>query len=219
MINFASIFENIFRNLPCSLDKIVARKVSNYSTVCDIGCGENNYYIGKIKMNRGGWKVGCDIFQPSVFLAKEKGIYNFLVVADLKQLPFKSKIFDVVLAVHVVEHVDKKEGEVFKELERIARRLLIIITPRGYVPFSFEGTGNNVYQEHRAGYDIEDFRKYNFQVRGIGCRFLCNRMYKEGKIPIPLRRIFSAMSIISTFVTYFLPRKADHLFCMKHFGI
>lgn len=93
----------------------------------------------------------------------------------------------------------------------------MILTPNGYVSFSFEEETSHIYQSHRSGYIAADFRDRDFCVQGIGCRFICNKRYKEGKLPVWLRRCFSALSSLLTCITCFYPGLADHLFCIKYF--
>lgn len=110
-----------------------------------------------------------------------------------------------------------EKDKIIEKLEMITRKVLIIFTPRGFVPFSYgEELPENIYQEHLAGYIIEDFRNNNFSIRGIGCRWICNKWYKEGKLPIWLRRFVSALSLLSTGITYFILQIAEHLFCVKY---
>ncbi len=216
MSNLISFVENILKILPYSPERIVARRILPEDIICDAGCGEGNFYYRIVRKKKiKNFCIGCDIFLPSLILAKEKNIYKGLVTADIRFLPFKPRQFDVVIASHVIEHLEK--DKILEKLEIIPKRLLIIFVPNEYVPFSFEDEIPNVYQRHRSGYIAEDFKHRDFFVRGIGCRFICNKWYKEGKLPVWLRRCFSALSSLLTCITYFYPRLADHLFCIKYF--
>jgi|GEM_PF-3779152 hypothetical protein len=53
-----------------------------------------------------------------------------VVIADACALPFKSKSFDCVVALDVLEHVEKrKRSEFVKELKRVARKKVVLTFP------------------------------------------------------------------------------------------
>ena len=43
------------------------------------------------------------------FLKKQK-VCDFLVIGDVKKIPFKNKSFDIILATEIIEHVTKNDG-------------------------------------------------------------------------------------------------------------
>ena len=47
----------------------------------------------------------------SVILGKRHRVYNDIILADARHLPFRRKSFDVILAAELVEHLEKKEGK------------------------------------------------------------------------------------------------------------
>ena len=61
------------------------------------------------------------------------------VVADVKALPFRSGVFDVVLASHFLHHFDGAEAaEVLRRLYDVARRALVVDDlRRARVPYAF----------------------------------------------------------------------------------
>ena len=82
----------------------------------------------------------------------------------MKFLPDKS--VDSVFAIDVIEHLEKDAGyELLRESERIARRQVVIFTPLGFYPQSYEGPGKadrwgmdgGFWQTHRSGWHPEDF--------------------------------------------------------------
>ena len=206
-----------------SPERIIAREVKRVGEVpliSDMGCGRGELIkrLRKLLGNFDQNSIGLDIFLPGLIELKKDNVYSWLIQADIGALPFKAKSLDVVIASHVVEHVDK-EALILPKLESVCKKLLIVYTPLGYTRFSMrEDREDNIYQKHRSGYDINDFKSSGFAVYGIGSRLICNRLYKEEKLPIFIRPLFSFSSILVTAITYFLPRFADHLLCVKRIG-
>ncbi len=201
-----------------SPERIIAKKmkqVISINNIIDVGCGKGELLSRLKKITKySKSSLGMDIYQPLFDNLKKKHIYTWLLIGDIRALPFKKKAFDVVIASHVVEHVEK--NRTLNNLVDIARRFLIVYTPQGETKFSpHEEAEENVYQRHRSGYGIEDFRREGFCVYGIGSRLVCGRLYKEGRLPIFIRRLFSLTSMLATIFTYFFPRFADHLLCIK----
>ncbi len=76
--------------------------------------------------------VGIDIFKSYLDEAKGKGVYQELILGDVRHLPLKDKSFDVVICMEVLEHLEKVDGEkLLGELERVAKRQVLLSTPVG----------------------------------------------------------------------------------------
>ncbi|MDP3013988.1 MAG: tetratricopeptide repeat protein, partial [Candidatus Subteraquimicrobiales bacterium] len=82
----------------------------------------------------------------------------------MKLLPERS--VDTVFALDVLEHFEKEEGLRFlEEASRVARRQIIIFTPLGFYPQTYDGANNQdrwgmkgaYWQAHRSGWCPEDF--------------------------------------------------------------
>lgn len=82
----------------------------------------------------------------------------------MKVLPDKS--VDTVFAMDVIEHLTKEDGyELIREAQRVARQQVIIYTPWGFFPQSYEdpnkpdrwGLDGGFWQTHRSGWSPEDF--------------------------------------------------------------
>lgn len=191
------------------------KRLGRVDNICDIGCGDGELFRRiKLILNYPRQSLGIDIFFPVLFELKKKNRFNWIINGSLLSLPLKEKAFDVVIASHVIEHVEKTNS--IEKLEYPCKKLLIIYTPRGFTKFSpNEDKEENIYQRHRSGWEVEDFRRSGFSVYGIGSRLICNSLYKKGKLPPFLRRFFSFASMFSTAVTFYFPRFADHLLCIK----
>lgn len=79
-------------------------------------------------------------------------------------LPDKS--VDTVFALDFIEHLEKPDGlRLLREAERVARRQVLIYTPHGFFPQSYDdpekhdrwGMDGGFWQTHRSGWELEDF--------------------------------------------------------------
>lgn len=76
------------------------------------------------------------------------------------------KSVDTVFALDFVEHLEKSDGFAFlQEAERVARRQMVVYTPLGFYPQTYEdpkkpdrwGMEGGFWQAHRSGWHVEDF--------------------------------------------------------------
>lgn len=79
-------------------------------------------------------------------------------------LPAKS--VDTVFALDFIEHLDKADGQrMLREAERVARVQIVVFTPHGFYPQSYDdhekpdrwGMDGGYWQTHRSGWMPEDF--------------------------------------------------------------
>jgi hypothetical protein len=79
-------------------------------------------------------------------------------------LPDKS--VDTVFALDFIEHLEKEDGlRMLREAERVARRQVVVYTPHGFFPQSYDdpskpdrwGMDGGYWQTHRSGWEMEDF--------------------------------------------------------------
>jgi len=79
-------------------------------------------------------------------------------------LPDKS--VDTVFALDFIEHLEKPDGlRMLREAERVARRQVVVYTPHGFYPQSYDdprkpdrwGMDGGYWQTHRSGWAPEDF--------------------------------------------------------------
>lgn len=140
---------------------------SDVVSVLDVGCGlalKSKYIPAQIR-------VGVDI-HPEYFRHVESEVPYVAVVYDIRRLSqiFLDKSFDVVIATDVVEHLEKQDAiRLMEDCERIARKAVVIETPKGFIPQNIDilGHGGDEYQTHRSGWSAEEFqeRGYNVKIR------------------------------------------------------
>lgn len=175
-------------------------------SILDVGCGEGGP-LG-FKKNKHFYAVGVDIFEPFLRKAKKQRFHDDYILSDVRSLPFSPKSFDTVLCSHVLEHLEKKEGEKLAEsLERIARLQIIVITPVGVScspPYN-----ENPWQEHRSTWTPVDMKQLGYKVRGYG-------------LPQPLSKRLKAkigplvyLHVIIGPLLFFFPRLAGNMVCVK----
>ena len=67
----------------------------------------------------------------------------------------------------MIEHLEKEEGiRMLKEMERVARKKIILTTPNGFLPVD-TGPEDNPEEEHISGWKVIDFKGQGFEVFGL----------------------------------------------------
>jgi hypothetical protein len=79
---------------------------------------------------------------------------------------FPDKSVDSVFALDFIEHLDKQDGlRMLREAERVARQQIVVFTPHGFFPQSYDDPGKpdrwgmdgGYWQTHRSGWAPDDF--------------------------------------------------------------
>jgi hypothetical protein len=79
---------------------------------------------------------------------------------------FPDKSVDTVFALDFIEHLEKEDGRrLLSETQRVARRQVVIFTPYGFFPQTYDdpnksdrwGMDGGYWQTHRSGWDFDDF--------------------------------------------------------------
>ncbi len=198
---------------PLEIDQLVIPLIDGY-TILDVGCGWGKW--GSLirtcwyRTNKGTGNtlpellIGTDLFLPSLKRVKSHKIYDDVVLCHAAFLPFRENVFDVVLAIEMLEHIEKSDGtKVLNEIERTSKNTVIVSTPH-ISPYR-EGTigpeGFNKYDAHISKWRVKDFRSRNYLVVGSG--FCINGR----SIPI-LKVLFAPLSL-------FFPIFSCYLVCVK----
>lgn len=209
------IISMISYRIPWTYYGILRGALRGATTVVDVACGPGipMYFLNHDKQYR---VTAVDLFDEYLKQAKESGIYDDVVKSDIRALPFTSMSFDTVVALHIIEHLPKKEGLAFLEqLERIAKRRVIIATPTGFL--KQDGYDGNFLQEHKSGWEPEDFERLGYQVIGQGW----NLFHGEGLIARGCQLLgpFAIIrDVISIILHPFLSRRPHHSYqivCIK----
>jgi hypothetical protein len=148
------------------LDAAVRDKVRDVDVVLDIGPGIRPQTLVKPYVH-----ICVDAHRPYLErLQQEAGddpryvLVNAVWDVALGMLPPKS--VDTVFAIDVIEHMEKEAGrKMLREAERVARQQVVIFTPLGFFPQSYDdpdepdrwGMDGAYWQTHRSGWELADF--------------------------------------------------------------
>ena len=145
---------------------LVASKVRHVDVVLDLGPGICPQPFFKPRVH-----ICVDAHRP--YLEHIKGKLGWdpryvFINAPWDQVigMFPDKSVDTVFALDFVEHLEKQDGQrMLREAERVARRQVVVYTPHGFFPQSYDdpakpdrwGMDGGFWQTHRSGWDFEDF--------------------------------------------------------------
>jgi len=132
--------------IPFILSEIRGRRI------LDIGCGAGIYgylirnkwqdcYPGRIQFedfqnrcilnDEPELLVGCDVTTENIRRVNKHQIYDYSCLANAANLPFKEGLFDTIICVEVLEHLEKKDAiKAIEQFKRIATQRLIITVPK-----------------------------------------------------------------------------------------
>jgi|TARA_Y100000294_G_C8540657_1_gene331026 ubiquinone/menaquinone biosynthesis C-methylase UbiE len=190
------------------------------SSVLDVGCGDGFPMVGFRNTRRNSevaeYMVGADAYMKSLFNCKSLKLYDEQILCDASILPFREKSFDTVLCLNLVEHLKKKEGVILlKEVERIARKQVILYLPVGYLPQPHKD--KNIYLEHKSGWIPQELEKKGYDVRGFSgfIHFRSSRLkYYVSKYHLQYLHYF--LLLLSQIIVYHIPGRAFEMFCRKN---
>jgi ubiquinone/menaquinone biosynthesis C-methylase UbiE len=133
----------------------------------DIGCGKGKWgYLIKTSHKPPSYIIGGDIDLNNLRYTKEHKIYDDVVLLDGSHLPFRNNSFDIVLAIEVIEHVEKMDGErLLDEVERLSTKKVIVSTPLLGARYWYSE------RHHISKWTVSDLRKRGYKVRGVGFSF------------------------------------------------
>lgn len=185
----------------------IEKHLKNSESILDIGCGEDSplkFLQGKYHM------VGIDGHKPSIVKSKRKKLHDDYIIGDLLTLNklAKQKSFDAVIALDVIEHFEKEDGyKLLDDMERIARKKVILITPNGFVP---QFNKDNKLQAHLSGWSVSDFKKRGYKVEGMYGTKLCG-IFRNEQAELRFKP-----RLLWTFVWGVLVETTHHLYTKKH---
>lgn len=135
-------------------------------SLLDIGCGVCSLL--------GGFDcpvmVGLDVHRPYLENRLHSSERIIPIHADALTIGrlFLPKTFSMTLLNDVIEHFDKEDGlRLLAMAETIAVKRIIVFTPRGFFPqsgFDYYNMQGEVYQEHRSGWEPEEFERMGYRV-------------------------------------------------------
>jgi hypothetical protein len=175
------------------LRSAVLSRVTPASSVLDIGCG-----ISPQDLVRPEHHFCCDphgeyVERLQQMVLSQRSSRHIVMKLDWRGVVevFPERSIDTVVAIDVIEHLDKQEGEdLLRATQRIARRQIILFTPLGFLPQHHEttdawGMSGAAHQEHRSGWTPEDFDS-TWEI------LACESYHLNDNLGRPLARPFGA---------------------------
>ena len=202
------ILKPFYKKFFPSWTEYLKKELSGCASVLDLGCGYNS----PIQYCNIPFSVGVELFEPYLQESKAKGIHNQYVKADIRKITFKSKSFDTILCLEVLEHLTKEEGyKLIKKMEKWAKKKIIITTPNGYLPQS--EYDNNPLQKHKSSWSVTELKELGFKVFGInGWKKLKG---EKGLIKYKPVLFWTIISHLTQKITRHFPNLAFQLFAIK----
>lgn len=189
----------IFTSTRTSAYELIAA-LEGCESVLDVGCGR----ASPLRFLNCKRLVGVDAFEPDLARAAELGTHDEFVRLDARRIRerFGDGEFDACAAVDVIEHFTREDGVVFlRALEKIARRIVLISTPNGFLRQMSAENGD--HQEHLSGWNTAEMRREGYDVIGLnGLRFLRGEHHSLRFRPAVLWALLSWIS--------------QHLWCRNH---
>jgi predicted TPR repeat methyltransferase len=197
----------IFPNLRLELEKAILP----CSTLLDLGCGSNSpikYFSEKFQC------IGIDLYEKSINESKQKKIHNEYYQIDVLKIEenFKPNSFDCVVALDLIEHLTKEDGnKLITAMESISKKKVVIFTPNGYHP---QGEFDvNPWNVHKSGWTVEEMEQKGYRVIGMN-----GLKYLKGEYAAPRYKPKILWYIISEITQIFVrnhPKRANQLLCVK----
>ena len=121
-------------------------------SVLDVGCGRNVlcYLLKLLGIQCVGVDIDC------------KDSVGLCIPYDVRKgIPFTSKSFDAVVMQHFIEHLDLEDQFlVVQEALRVAKKLVIIVTPNKRFPWRKELGDGQYNPSHRYMHDEQSLRSF-----------------------------------------------------------
>ncbi|MGZ5253908.1 MAG: class I SAM-dependent methyltransferase [Flavitalea sp.] len=129
LVEFYSKLNSISRNRPTDISdntipEIIRECSGNFNSILDAGCGKGfllNLLDDKLPKVQ---VYGLDFVDAN----PGRKEYQF-INGEVTSLPFEDKSIDIVICAHTIEHI-LDLSRAIKELKRVARKKLILVTPR-----------------------------------------------------------------------------------------
>lgn len=203
------LYTNLYIKAYPNYFNFIKKNLTGCGSVLELGCANNSVlqYFPKRY-----YSCAVDIFLPYLEESKGKKIHDSYILADISRLCIKPKSVDCVLALGLLEHLEKEEGLKLLELMQVvARKRIIINMPNGYLrQDAFDG---NVYQMHKSGWVCEDLRRLGFSASGFfGLKSL--RM-EYGKLRYRPRLFWFIISELTQIFTFKIPQYAAEIVYIK----
>ena len=132
--------------------------------VLDVGCGQGEFGFLLKRDGKCGRLVGVDVWKPYVKWLKEMRIYDELVLADARYLPFQPDSFSLAVASEIIQHMEKQRGsELLFELHHLADNIVVSTTRLQ----RREEPHNNPFLRHRSSWHRHDLEQLGYTAENV----------------------------------------------------
>lgn len=170
---------------------VIASQLSDCETILDIGSGPFSPVLDAAPA-----KSRITAFDAHFASLVESTGYDARICALMDDIGtlFRPQSFDAVVALEVIEHVERPEGwRLLRSMEAIATKCVLLSTPNGFLPQG--AIHGNQYQIHRSGWGVDDFEFAGFRVSGVrGLKTLRGEESTPRLRPLRLGHYVSRMS-------------------------
>jgi|TARA_B100001971_G_C18083674_1_gene479699 SAM-dependent methyltransferase len=193
----------------------LAKGLAGCSSILDLGCGDGS--PPRFLPPKGVRGVGVDLFEPSLRASLARRIHGDYVRGDATVSCFRDRSFEGVLASHLLEQLSKDKGRVLLDsVSRLATKRVVIMCPNGFLWKNSEL--GNPHGSNLSSWNPTELRKLGFKVFGLsGAKqlrkghYVGNHFRYDPKLPF----LGDGLIFLTSFFTYFFPRFAFVLFCVK----
>lgn len=191
-------------------------------SLVDLGAGQNPQYQMRYELGISQLLIDLNYSESDepMVCRRKTDVSNYYklqkTVSDFcDSIEETGKKVDAVVSIQNIEHLEKSSGiELIQNLETIAKKLIIIETPNGFVAQS--GTLENPFQEHLSGWSVGDFEKLGYKVLGTTGLKLLRRSSNKGSYKINVKGMAFLDRILSKiFNIKANPKLAFNLFAYK----
>lgn len=199
--------------------KILKDSIGKAKTILDLGCEDGR--LLEMLSDGENWQItGVDIYGKNITIAAKKEIYVKLMKGDVvkiaSNLVKKKKKYDVVFCSQVIEHISRKKGtELLNLVEKLAKKRIVIGTPRGFMEQPHEFLGDNPHQFHKSGWGERDFKDRGYKIFGIGFGPIWSEDGLGRRKDFPSIIVASLLSYVFSPLVYYLPFLGSGILCIK----
>lgn len=214
-------YNQVTRSLLRNVVFCLRRELKGCDTVLDLGCGYNS----PLQYHSPKFSVGIEYFMPYLLESKRKGIHNFYIRADIRNVEFAPGSFDAVLLVSVIEHMDRQVAlSLLSKASMIARKKIIVVSPNGFLNQS--AADGNELQAHKSGWRPNELINKGFKAYGMNGLIIfrknshqADRQNYENSllstIKFKPRLFWLIMAELSQVIAYYFPELAFEIFYVK----
>lgn len=198
---------------------LLKKAIGDAKTILDLGCEHGK--LMELLSDGEDWQVtGVDIYKKNTAQAAKRKKFIKVISGDIvnvsRRLIKEKKKYDVVFCSQVIEHIDRKRGEeLFKLVDKLAKKRIIFGTPRGFMEQPEVFLGDNPHMGHKSGWEEEDFRKRGYKVYGIGISPIWAEQGFARNTNKVMFIILTLLGYVFSPVVYYLPRLGAGILCIK----